>query len=415
MTSPSIPASLSAGASAGSFPGREAPYLHSMEAARSIYLTTAAAAAGPLIAGVVLFGWRAGVVAVLAIASCALFEKAYYRCTRTPALLGRSHAYLTGLLLALTLPPFVPWYVPVLAGAMAILIGKAIFGGVGHFLWQPALVGRLAVAVMFPATLNPALWPVLAPNRLLVGDVRLCRPVDDYRQWSNRPAPPGADAFALPRPSAALGGLTMGPEPAFAGLAMAPEGSPAGKGLALMRMPPMTDLLYGTTPGGLGETCALVIVLAAVYLAYRGLVKWQLPTCIVASAALVAAVAPIQLAGPGEAVRIVWLPLTSEGTDVGMTYVCYQLFSTELLLASAFLATEMTSRPVTTGGQVVFGLACGTIGMLLKLYLQVPTPFYMAVLAMNTFTPVIDAVWRPRVLGQRRFSLVRLLLRWSAA
>jgi electron transport complex protein RnfD len=355
----------------------------------------------------VLFGWRAAGVTILAVGSCAALEKAYYRCTRTPALLGRSHAYLMGLLLALTLPAFVPWYVPVVAAVFAIIVGKAIFGGVGHFLWQPALVGRLAVAVIFPATMNPATWPVLASNRLLVGDVCLSRPMADYRRWSAQPAPPGADAFALTRPANVLGGLTTAAAPAFAGLATKPEGTPRGRGLALTHLPPMTALLYGTTPGGIGETCTVVIVLAAVYLVYRGYVKWQLPTAIVLSAAAVVAVAPIYLAGAGQDVRTVWLPLLAEGADVGLTYVSFQLLSGELLLAAVFLATEMTSRPVTTGGQVIFGIGCGVIGAVLKLYLQVPIPFYMGVLAMNTFTPVIDSLWRPRVLGQRRFDFLR--------
>ena len=380
---------------------RDGPFLHSLEAARSLYIATQIVATGPLIVGIVVFGWRSVVVAALAIASCAAVEKAYYRCARTPALLGRSHAYLTGLLLALTLPAFVPWYVPVVAAALTILIGKAIFGGVGHFLWQPALVGRLAVAVMFPLTMNPTAWPVLAPNRLLIGDIRLARPVEGYRQWSAHAAPPGADAFSLPRPSVLLGGLTARTSPAYCGLAVKPPDAPRGTTLALLRMPPMTDLLYGATPGGIGETSAAAIILAAVYLAYRGILKWQLPIAAILSAAAVAAVAPIYLAGPAQAVRTVWLPLTAEGLDVGATYVCYQLLTGELLLAATFLATEMTSRPVTTGGQVIFGVGCGAIGMILKLYLQVPIPFYMGVLVMNTLTPAIDAVWRPRVLGQR--------------
>ena len=79
--------------------------------------------------------------------------------------------------------------------------------------------------------------------------------------------------------------------------------------------------------------------------------------------------------------------------------------------AAFFLAPEMTSRPVTAGGQVVFGACCGIVAMLLKLYIQVPIPAYMAVLAMNTFTPLIDTLWRPRVLGQKRLEYLRSRLR----
>jgi electron transport complex protein RnfD len=95
--------------------------------------------------------------------------------------------------------------------------------------------------------------------------------------------------------------------------------------------------------------------------------------------------------------------VTAEGLDVGFLYLLYHLLSGEMLLAAFFLATEMTSRPVTTGGQVIFGLVCGVIAALLKLYVDTSIPAYLAVLVMNTFTPTIDAVWRPRVFGQKRF------------
>ena len=71
------------------------------------------------------------------------------------------------------------------------------------------------------------------------------------------------------------------------------------------------------------------------------------------------------------------------------------------------LATEMTSCPVTPGGQVIFGVGCGVLSMSLKLYLDTPIPAYLAVLVMNTFTPSIDAIWQPRVFGQRHFEWLR--------
>lgn len=180
-------------------------------------------------------------------------------------------------------------------------------------------------------------------------------------------------------------------------------------------MPPINEMFMGARPGGIGETCAIVIVVAGLYLMYRNYVKWQLPVMFLAAAAVVAAVAPVQFAAAGESVKTVWLPLRAEGYDVGVVYVTHQLLSGELMLAAFFLATEMTTRPVTTGGQTIFGLACGTIAMLLKLYVDVPVPAYMAVLVMNTFVPTIDAMWRPRVLGRpflwRLRSPLRRLLR----
>lgn len=409
------------------------PFLRAPETAKTIFLLVMAAAMGPLAAGLVFFGWRAVQVAALSVGACVAIEWLYYRVTRLPALMGRSHAYLTGVLLALTLPAHVPWYVPVVGAAFAILVGKAIFGGVGHFLWQPALVGRLAVAVLFaqqianPLPQLPGAWPLLAQDKIIVGDVLNASYETSYRQWRNTPPAPGRDAFWLTSVQDKLAPLTRSGQPVeYSALGTVPE-TPGAKPTMILQMPPISDLLMGARPGGIGETCAVVIVVAGLYLVYRHYIKWQLPAAFIFSACVVAALAPIQLQGPGDTIVGAWgppggwqamnwfssaepwtqPPLLREGLEVGFIYVCYQLLSGEFLLAAFFLATEMTSRPVTTGGQILFGLGAGAAAMLLRLYVDTPIPAYIAVLLMNTFTPMIDTIWRPRVLGMRRYAWLR--------
>ncbi len=374
---------------------------------RTIFCVTFAAACGPLVGGLVMYGWQAGIVAAIAIFSCAAIERVYYRVTRVPALLGRSHAYLTGLLLALTLPPFVPWYVPVVAAAFAILLGKAIFGGVGHFLWQPALIGRLAVAVIFATTLAPDHWPVLAREKVLWGDVQLAAKDLEMRHWERQPAPAGADAFLTTHPAKLLQGLTRG-EPRYSGLAYLPDPEvvPAARPTAFSVLPAMECMLGGARGGGIGEGSAVLIILCGLYLIYRNYVKWQLPVAMLLAAAIVAAIAPVTFATAGGA-RTAWFPIMIEEADVGCIYVCYQLLAGGLVLAAFFLATEMTSRPVTTGGQIIFGAGCGALAMGMQLYMDNPIPAYLAVLAMNTFTPAIESLWRPRVLGRKRLAWLR--------
>jgi Na+-translocating ferredoxin:NAD+ oxidoreductase subunit D len=401
-------------------PALEAPFLRAPEGARTIFLVTLAAICVPLAAGLVLFGWRAAIVTGLSIGSCVFFERLFFHVHRTPALLGRSHGVLTGALLAATLPPFVPWYIPVVAAAAAIVVGKAIFGGVGHFLWQPALVGRLAVAVMFPLTLAtpvdkyPDAWPILTRDRLVTGNLQRARPPTEPGAWKDRRAGGRAHAMLVRRPASVLAGLT-GPEPAFSGLARANPDVPGARPALLPSLPPMEEMLIGTHPGGIGETCAILILIAGLYLVYRNYVKWQLPASFLLAAGAVAAVAPVQFVGTGGTAHTVWLPFVAEGFDVGFTYVNYQLLSGGMLLAAMFLAGEMTTRPVTTRGQIVFGLACGALAMALRLGMltrlfgltvQTPIPAYIAVLAMNTLTPWIETICRPRVLGQKRFRLL---------
>ncbi|MBN1555551.1 MAG: RnfABCDGE type electron transport complex subunit D [Phycisphaerae bacterium] len=405
----------------------EAPLIRAPEKIQSVYTVTTIAACLPMAAGWLYFGYHAILVSLLSVASCVAIEWGYFRVTHSPALLGRAHAYLTGVLLALTLPPFTPWYVVILAAAFAILVGKAVFGGVGHFLWQPALVGRFAVAVILPVlaqltpagsdqkqvTLTPTHWPVLSRDHLLLGDLdnvaqdRLVA----YRGWRSRQASPGTEGFAMQHPAETLAPLSRGEEPAYSALAHPRQDLPNSKPAALTLLPPIGDLLFGARPGGIGETCAAMILVAGIYLVYRNYVKWQLPLAFLASAAVVAAVAPVQLAGPNQTVEWMWFPVFAEGLDVGFTYVCYQVLSGALLLSAFFLATEMTSSPVTTGGQVIFGVAGGWIAMGLQLYFETAIPAYLAVLAMNTLTPTIDAIWLPRVFGQKHFEWLRIPFR----
>jgi Na+-translocating ferredoxin:NAD+ oxidoreductase RnfD subunit len=388
----------------------ESPYLHAPETARTVYTITFLAACVPVLAGLAFFGWAAAFVTVLSVTTCVIVERIFYRVARTPALLGRSHAYLTGILLAATLPPFVPWYVPVIAGAFAIILGKAVFGGVGHFLWQPALVGRLAVAVMFPVLLTPQTWPLLGQTQLVRGDIHNAKAPQTYRRWADAQPPDDADAFALARPVDVLKKLYDTEQPAFSGIAYVPGELDRAPPTLTDALPPINDLLYGATPGAIGETCAVLILVAGLYLIYRNYVTGHLPVAMLAGAAIVAAIAPVHLAGPAGQPRIVWYPFFHEGTPVGFLFVLYHLLSGGMLLAAFFLAPEMTSRPVTRGGQVLFGLGCGAAAMLLRIYTTLPIPTYTAVLAMNTLTPTIDALWRPRVMGQKwyeRFLLLR--------
>lgn len=396
----------------------DSPFIRAGEGARAVFASIIFGLSGPMLGGLLLFGWRAGVVAVLSVLSCAATETLYYRVTRTPALLGRSHAVLTGVLLALTLPAFAPWYVPIVAGAFAILVGKAIFGGVGHFVWQPALVGRFAVAVLLPAQLTvvnadfPTRQPVLSQPRLLFGNLDDAAVGDGHRNdispWRGRGAPYGKDAFLLTPPARTLRGLSDWESPAYSALAFRPGDRIEGPPAALLQMPPMENLIYGARPGALGETGIVLLLMAGLYMAYRNYLKWELPFSMLAAAWITAAVAPIYLAGPEDRALTLWMPLmTPEGLDVGLTYVHYQLLSGGLALAIVLVSAEMTSRPVTTGGQVLFGLGCGALAMLLQMYTKLPIPCLLAVLAMNTLTPSIDRFWRPRVFGTRHFAILR--------
>jgi len=383
---PGVPSQLRARALP---PWFQPPLLRAPERSRTVFLVSLIAAAFPLAAGIVFFGYRAATVTALSVGGCIACEWAYFRITRTPALLGRTHAWLTGMLLALTLPASVPWYIPLIGAVFATIVGKAIFGGIGHFLWQPALLGRLALSVMFATTVNPAEWPLLAPSRAVTGDVRTCRstiPYQSYRRLTALPA--DTDGVLIPRPEQTLRRLSQPAKTRYASIAD-----------ATLDLPEMFDVLIGATGGGIGETAALVLLLTGLYLAYRHYVSLLLPASILIAAAVVAAIAPVYVIGADQSVRAAWLPLTHEGLDVGITYVTYHLATGGLLLGAFFLASEMTTRPVTPRGQILFGIGCGALAVIVRLYTSLPMPSYIAILVLNTTVPVLERFTRPRVLG----------------
>jgi electron transport complex protein RnfD len=107
--------------------------------------------------GVYAFGWRALVVILISIASALSSE--CLGCWMLKKQPGPS-AVVTGLLLALCLPPSVPFWVPAVGSAFAILVGKIAFGGTGNNLFNPALVGRAFLMLSWPALIAPPTWPV---------------------------------------------------------------------------------------------------------------------------------------------------------------------------------------------------------------------------------------------------------------
>jgi electron transport complex protein RnfD len=185
------------------------------------------------IAAVVLFGFRALLVIVASVASAIVSEYVFQKATKREVTVGDFSALITGLLLALTLPPGVPLYVPIVGSAFAIIIAKQIFGGLGTNFVNPALAGRAFVL---------AAWP---------GHV--------LRDWVT-PLTYDATTSATP-------------------LAVA-------KGLGAGQVPSLTDLLIGNRLGSLGETCIVALLLGGIYLIARGVIDWRLPTGFLATLAL---------------------------------------------------------------------------------------------------------------------------------
>ncbi len=371
-----------------------APYRWSGESFGQMTSAFLLAATVPLLVGMAVYGLGVLRVVFLCAAAAFLAEAVMNRAVNRPSPASGAHAVLTGLLLALTLPPDVSWRVGLLGSVAAIVLGKWILGGLGHYLWHPALVGRAVVQLFYADELTPDRWPLLGAGRLFGGSLAHATEPELYVGWRHTAMPLGQEAWLLRRPVDMLAELGRADE---SELAQQPEALTA---LLRDHLPPWEDTLMGTTVGGIGEGGTIFLVITGLFLIYRGFVRWQLPVGVLIAAAVAAAILPVQQAGAGEpALR--WLPVTivENGIPVGFVYVLYHLSAGGLMLGAFLFVTDIVASPLTTRGQLVFGLGIGVMTIILRLYAGTTGSAYWAILIMNTFVPIIDQRTKRRVYG----------------
>lgn len=201
------------------------PHLHSRyttdKAMRDVSLALVPAA----LAAAYYFGIRALLVILVSMVSALAAEYICRRIMRRSNTLMDGSAALTGALLAMCLPPGIPFWAASLGAVSAIVIGKQVFGGLGQNVFNPAHVGRAILLASFPVHMTT--W--VPANGSVVDAVTMATP-----------------------------------------LALMKAGS-------MDQLPSLWQMFVGQIPGSLGETSALAILLGGLYLIYRGHVDWRIP------------------------------------------------------------------------------------------------------------------------------------------
>jgi len=337
--------------------------------------------------GVVLFGAAALRVLAVSVVSAMGADLALVFLTRRPAAGRLPRAALIGLLLGLTLPATADGSIAMLGAIVAIFVGRGVFGGFLH----PALVGRVVVQVLFSSLSlsgSLALSPVLAPGHLLVGNLDNAVRLPGVQSWHRVGKYTELDAVESRRPVQLLRKFAHGGIPSDGDLHYEP----------LMRdvLPPWREALFGVVPGGIGETCGLALIVAGLFLIYRGYVRWQLPVTILVSAALAAAVLPVEFDGSYH-----WFPAleVEQGRAVGLAYVLYHLTAGQLMLGAFLLAGDAVASPMRVHGQIIFGVGIGVLTIFMRLYGVLEGECYWSILIFNALVGTIDRRMKRRVLG----------------
>jgi electron transport complex protein RnfD len=263
-------------------------------------------------------------------------------------------AVITGILLGLTLPPGFPLWMAAVAAFVGIGLGKALFGGLGYNVMNPALIGRAFVQAAFPVAITT--WtPAFAPSRFVeLIPTTLTAPFMRPESVTDWIAGLGVDSWTGATP------------------------------LAMQKFQhietPAWDTFAGLVSGSAGETSALLILVCGLWLAWRGCLDWRIPASVLAGAALTAL--PFWLVDPG-LYPSPWFVLSSGG----------------LMLAAWFMASDMVASPVTPWGAIIYGVFIGALTVIIRLFGGLVEGVMYAILLGNAAGPLISAWTQPRVYG----------------
>jgi len=322
------------------------PHVHAPQTVSSIMYGVVLSLIPAMLVSFYFFGLQAILVTLVAVVSCLGFEYLFQYVLQgkqfgKPYSIFDGSGLITGILLAFNIPSNIPLWIVVLGSLVAIGIGKMSFGGLGKNIFNPALVGRVFMMISFPVQMTS--WPV--PGKF----------------------------------STALTDVITGPTP----LAVIKEGVAKGESVEtlLTQVPDYVNLLLGNMGGSIGEISALAILLGGIYMLIRRIITWHIPLAYLGSVVIFSG--------------IFWLVDPTHYVDPA-----FHLITGGLMLGAVYMATDMVTSPMSKSGQLVFGLGCGVLTIIIRVFGAYPEGVSFAILIMNAFVPIINNSFKPKRFGE---------------
>jgi len=312
------------------------PHIHSPDNVPNAMRDVLLALLPALLCGLYFFGLPALGVILSCVVSAYVSELLCLKAMGKEVRITEQSAAVTGLLLAFCLPPALPLWMAALGSAFAIVIVKHLFGGLGQNVFNPALIGRALILISFPKAMTTFTQPVANIMSM--------------------------DAKTMATP------LTVLKEDGVA---------------RLLELYPniYRDLLMGNRAGSLGETATIALLLGAAFLMVKRYITWHVPIPFI----LTVGVATWIFGGKGAL-------FTGDAM--------FHMMSGGLILGAFYMATDYVTGPSVRSAQVVFGVACGLLTVLIRLKGGYPEGVMFAILIMNCFAPLLDRGMRSRVFGK---------------
>ena len=314
-----------------------APHIRSKETCSGIMLWVVGALAPAALWAAISMGAPAIITLLACIGSTIATEAAWNAIARKPQTIFDGSALVTGLLLAMTMPPRSPLWISVAGGVVAIALAKMIFGGLGWNIFNPALVGRAFVTLSWAGVLS----------------------AQENFGWFRTLSLPAAGEYD------AISGATR------LALAAADRASSGAYGYDLAAQ--YQPLLFRNLEGSLGEVSAALLILGGLVLIVRGIIDWRIPAGYIGTMAL-----------------LTW----AFGSDP-----VFNVLAGGVMLGAFFMATDYVTSPMNKNARLVFGVGCGLFNAVGRFFGSMPEVTTYAILFMNGLAPLLDRLMRPRVFG----------------
>ena len=313
------------------------PHQQDKASIRSMTFTTIAALGPAVLAAVYVYGFRAVVLLVLGLLAAVAAEAGITRMMGKPSTIHDGTAALTGLLLAMLMPPGMPWWAIIIGAAVAIFLGKMVFGGLGASPFNAVVVGWVVLRLSWPDAVST-----------------FYEPTPFWEGWARLYA---VDFSELP-----LGLLDY------------------GQGTAVLDMYDLGPLLIGNVPGAIGATSVIALLAGGIYLVAVRVVPWQIPTGFLGGMLIFGGI--LWYIDPNTYSNPVW----------------HVMFGYSLL-GAFFLAPDMVTSPYTFIGMILFGVGAGILNLIIRYWGSYQDGVVFAILFLNALTPVLDRI-KPKSYGQ---------------
>ena len=241
-----------------------------------------------------------------------------------------SFSIFPGLFLSLVLPINTPILVLIFGCFMATVIGKMLYGGFGHNIFNPALIGCLFIVSSYSGLITSNGGYL---NSYEVDTISSATPL------SNIALVEGIGSYET---------------------LVEPYGT-------------LKDFFFGTIPGSIGETSAFLCIIAFIYLIFKRVIKWKIPVIYIGTV-------------------FIMTYIIGSINDLGIWYPLFQIFSGGLMFGSIFMATDPVTSPTTSIGQVIYALFLGILTVVFRYLTGAPEGVMTSILTMNMFVIILDKI-----------------------